>query len=57
MTLQEWIDTQYQEICKKLPLLVNTQPDSFICGHANGYKACLLEMDRFLEENDEEKIE
>ena len=52
MTLQEWVDDKYREISRKLPLLSNTQPDSFICGHTTGYKACLLELDKFLEESE-----
>ena len=56
MTLQDWIDERYKEIAKKLPLLMNTQPDSFVCGHAMGFKACLLEIDRFIEDNEQEKL-
>lgn len=52
MTLQDWIDSKYKEISKKLPLLVNTQPDTFVCGHASGYKEALLDLDQFLEEHD-----
>jgi len=50
MKLQDWIDAKYLEISKQLPVLVNTEPTSFRCGHVSGYKACLLEIDRFLED-------
>jgi hypothetical protein len=54
MDLQQWIDSKFLEISKKLPSLVNTFPEGFECGYQTGYKACLLELDRLLEDNNDE---
>jgi len=50
MTTQEWIDSKFAEIAKKLPTLVHTEPASFACGFNAGYKQALLELDRFFQE-------
>ena len=53
MTLQEWIDTKFMEIAKKLPNQVDDNPSSFSCGHTMGYKQALLDLDMWLEDNRE----
>ncbi len=50
MSLQEWIDSKFKMIADKLPTLVHQDPASFACGYNVGYKQCLLELDRFLQD-------
>ena len=52
MSLQEWIDENIADIAKKLPTLVYTEPASFSCGFNTGYKQAMLDLDRFLEDED-----
>lgn len=52
MTTQQWIDSKFAEIAKKLPTLVHTEPASFACGFNTGYKQALLELDRRMLEDD-----
>lgn len=50
MNIQDWIDNKLTIIANKLPDLVYTQPASFACGHAMGYKQALLDLERVLKE-------
>ena len=54
MTLQEYIDHQLALIANKLPDLVHKDPASFACGYNAGYKAAMLELERFLQRQDTE---
>lgn len=46
--LQEWIDHQLAIIAEKLPQTVHQDPASFACGYNSGYKAAMLDLERFL---------
>ncbi len=48
--LQQWLDDRLADIATKLPKLVLIDPASFSCGYNTGYKQCLLDLDRFIEE-------
>jgi hypothetical protein len=50
MTIQQWIDSKFAEIAKKLPNLVHENPSSFACGYNVGYKQAMLELNIFLED-------
>lgn len=52
MTLQEWIDHQLAIIAEKLPQAVHQDPASFACGYNSGYKAAMLDLERFLYKQD-----
>jgi len=52
MSLQDWIDSKFAVIANKLPILVHTEPASFSCGYNMGYKQAMLDLDRFLEDEE-----
>ena len=47
--INEWIDSKLAYIANALPSLIQTEPDSFICGHNVGYKQALLELEGFID--------
>jgi hypothetical protein len=51
-TIQDWITEKLRNIADKLPTLIHTEPASFACGYNTGYKQAILDLDRFLEGND-----
>lgn len=54
--LRQWIDDGFAKIASKLPKLVESDPGSFSCGHAMGYKQALLDLDMYLESDDCEML-
>jgi len=49
--LQKHIDAMLITVADVIPELVGSDPASFKCGHAMGYKQALLDIDRvFLQE-------
>ena len=53
MDTKEWLNKKISEIAKKLPTLVHTEPASFSCGYNVGYKQAMLDLERFLEYEEE----
>lgn len=51
--LNQWIDERIAGIAKKLPSLAHTEPASFACGYNTGYKNCLLDLEKFLEDQED----
>ena len=54
--VQGWIDDRLAKVAEKLPTIVHTEPASFSCGYNTGYKQCLLDLDRFIEEPKDEMV-
>lgn len=49
--LNDWINQGLARVANILTRLVLTQPSSFACGHATGYKQAILDLDNYLEDN------
>ena len=47
--INEWIDSKLACVGNALPSLIETEPDSFMCGHEVGYKQALLELEDFID--------
>lgn len=47
--IHDWMSEKFNWIAERLPLLVETDPASFKCGYSVGYKQCLLDIDKLIE--------
>lgn len=52
--IQEYIDHKLAIIANQLPDSVHENPASFACGFNTGYKSAMLDLERFLQEQDTE---
>jgi len=50
MQIDEWIYDKLAEIEERLPELTHADPASFSCGHNAGYKKCVLDIVKLLNE-------
>ncbi len=48
--IDNWLNSQYTEVAKKLPDLVRKDFTSFECGYQVGYKRALRSLEQLLEE-------
>lgn len=51
--LDQWIRVKLSEIETKLPTLVHSDPASFSCGYNTGYKQCLLDLERLIDNDNQ----
>jgi hypothetical protein len=49
-----WLDKKLSEIAKRFPNEIEENASSFQCGHTMGYKECLLDLDKFMDETNDE---
>lgn len=53
MRLDDWIDSKLADIAEKLPKQVHTEPASFACGYNVGYKQAMLDLERWLDKDED----
>jgi len=55
MNMDDWIDVKLKEVAERLPQAAHDDPASFACGYNTGYKQALLDLERWLELDDNSK--